>query len=72
MKIRNYRLETKSDSYLQCDSIAQVERLLNGLPYVCSEPDQLGDVIVSVPAYAAERKQYAELKSAYCNIYGAN
>ena len=71
--VRFFRVETATDSHIQMDSIEKVYKHMakNGHTlYFFSEPDQLGDVIVSIPELADCRKDYAELKAEFCDKNG--
>lgn len=72
MDVRQYLVESKTDSYFVCKSIQDVKQLLNGLEFECGSPDVMGDVAVFVPAWAKEREQYISAKVKYVNQYGSN
>lgn len=71
--VRFYLVETSTDSHYQMDSIEKVYRHMakNGHTlYFFSEPDRMGDVIVSIPDLADCRKDYSELKAEFCDKNG--
>ena len=71
--VRFYLVETSTDSHYQMDSIEKVYRHMakNGHTlYFFSEPNQLGDVYVSIPDLADCRKDYSELKAEFCDKFG--
>lgn len=72
MKVRNYLVESKTDSHIVCKTIADVEQLLDGICYKLSPPNQLGDVYVSVPLWQPAREKYIAAKTAHCAKYGSN
>ena len=72
MKVRNYLVESQTDSHIVCKTIADVKQLLNGKCYSLSAPNQLGDVYVSVPLWREAREKYIAAKTAHCAKYGSN
>lgn len=71
--VRFYFVETSTDSHYQMDSIEKVYRHMakNGHTlYFFSEPDQIGDVIVSIPALEESRKAYSQAKKEFCEKSG--
>ncbi len=71
--VRFFKVETSNDSHIRMDSIEQVYKHMadNGHKlYFFSEPDRIGDVIVSIPELADCRKDYAELKAEFCDKNG--
>ena len=64
--VRFFKVETSNDSHIRMDSIEQVYKHMadNGHKlYFFSEPDRIGDVIVSIPEFEESRKRYSQLKS---------
>ena len=64
--VRFFKVETSNDSHIRMDSIEQVYKHMadNGHKlYFFSEPDRIGDVIVSIPELEESRKRYSQLKS---------
>ena len=71
--VRFYLVESSNDSHFQMSSLDAVYRHMakNGHKlYFFSEPNRLGDVVVSIPALEEKRKRYSELKSEFCEING--
>ena len=71
--VRFYLVETSTDSHYEMDSIEKVYRHMakNGHKlYFFSEPNRLGDVVVSIPDLADCRKDYSELKAEFCDKNG--
>lgn len=71
--VRFFRVETATDALRRMDNIEQVYVYMaeHGYKlYYFSEPDQLGDVYVSVPELADQRKAYREAKAKWCDRYG--
>ena len=71
--VRFFRVETRrGDGYVQFDTFAEVAKYVpQELDFVCSAPDAIGDVIVTVPAWAEARAEYSKLKAEFCEKFGS-
>ncbi len=72
MKVRNYLIESQTDSHIVCKTIEDVETVLNGKCYNLSEPNLMGDVYVSVPLWREAREKYIAAKMKHVNQHGSN
>ena len=71
--VRFYLVETSTDSHYQMDSIEKVYRHMakhGHTLYFFSEPNQLGDVYVSIPDLEESRKTYSQAKKEFCEKSG--
>ena len=71
--VRFYLVESSNDSHFEMDSIEKVYRHMaehGHKIYFFSEPNQFGDVYVSIPELEEKRKRYSELKSQFCDKFG--
>jgi len=71
--VRFYLVESSNDSHFEMDSIEKVYRHMakNGHKlYFFSEPNRLGDVVVSIPALEESRKAYSQAKKEFCEKSG--
>ena len=71
--VRFYRVETRrGDGHVQLNTLAEVAKYVpQELEFVCSAPDAIGDVIVTVPAWAEARAEYSKLKAEFCEKFGS-
>ena len=72
--VRNYLVETRrGDGRVMMKDVESVYAYMkkNGVTrWSWSKPDQLGDVVVKVPAWAKARAEYSKLKAEFCEKNG--
>ena len=72
--VRNYLVETRrGDGRVMMKDVESVYAYMkkNGVSrWSWGKPDQLGDVVVKVPAWAKARAEYSKLKAEFCEKNG--